>query len=147
MKIILLRDVPKVGRKFEIKDVADGYGRNVLIAQKVAIPATPENLNRVKHEKDAYDALNKSKKENVEKILREIDGLEVKIDGKASDEGHLFAAVHKAEIIEAVKKAVGKILLPEWLELDKPLKVTGEHEVLIKAGGKSATLHVVIEKV
>lgn len=145
MKVILLQDVSKVGHKYEVKEVADGFARNVLLAKKQGIVATKENLAKLDKEIKKRAEEKKLKDDILGKGMKEIDGLEVKLAGKASPEGHLFAGIRKDEIIKAVHEAKNIELESDWIELDKPLKSVGEHEVIVKVGDKKAKLKVIIE--
>lgn len=145
MKVILLKDVPKVGRKYEIKNIADGYARNMLFPKKLAEPATPESEARIEKMK-AQDAGNKKiQAELLAKNLSAVEGKEITIVGKANEEGHLFAGIHMGEILKALKEQLHVDANEEMIGLDKPLKETGVFPVTLSAGGKSATFNIKIE--
>lgn len=146
MKVILLKDVAKLGRKFEIKDVSDGYGRNVLISKGFALAATAENLGKVKQTRDNYNTALKNKKDTANKVLEEIGDLEIHLGGKASEEGHLFAAIHKSEIVRAVKEASGLMMEESWIG-EKALKEVGEQLVPINIDGQKTTLKIIVERI
>jgi len=145
MKIILLKDVKKIGKKYDIKDVADGFALNMLIPNKSAIPATQGNLNMIEVKKKG-DSLATAKNEaELQKALNEIKGIAVTMSGKVNDKGHLFAGIHKEEIIEAVKKQKGVTLLAEYVELEKPIKEVGEHLINVKVGEREVAFKLVIK--
>jgi large subunit ribosomal protein L9 len=146
MKIILLKDVKKIGKKYDVKDVADGYAINMLIPNGLAIPATSGNVNMIEVKKKK-DVLETAKTElELAKALNDIKGIEIEISGKVNDKGHLFAGIHKAEIIEAVKKQKGVNISAEHVVLDKPIKEVGEHAITVKVGDKEAAFKLVIKK-
>lgn len=146
MKIILLKDVKKIGKKYEVKDVADGYALNMLIPNGLAIPATSGNVNMVEVRKKK-DALETAKTDaELQKALNEVKGIAIEISGKVNDKGHLFAGIHKPEIIEAVKKQKGVNISAEHITLDKPIKEVGDHAVTVKVGDKEAAFKLVIKK-
>ena len=147
MKIILLKDVAKIGKKHEIKNIADGYAQNFIIPRGLGIPATEANVRKIEILKNTSDADRKVQEALLAKNLETIASLTVIISGKANDKGHLFAGIHKDEIVEAVKKQANVTIHPDFIVLDKPLKETGNYEVLIEAGGKKANLKLVIEGV
>lgn len=145
MKIILLKDVKKIGKKYEVKEVADGHALNMLIPNGSAIPATPANLNMMELKKKG-DMLETAKtEEELQKALDGIKGIAIELKGKVNDKGHLFAGIHKTEIIEAVKKQKGVNILAEHIVLDKPIKEVGEHAITIKIGDKEAAFKLVIK--
>ena len=145
MKVILLKDVPKVGKKFEIKNIADGFARNMLFPKKLAEPATAESEARLEKMK-LQDAGNKRmQSELLAKNISAVDGREVVISGKANEEGHLFAGIHLGEVTRALKEQLHVDASDEMLSIDKPLKATGVFPVSLQAAGKSATFSVRIE--
>lgn len=146
MKIILLRDIKNVGRKYQVKEVNDGFARNSLIATGSALPATPENLGKMKAEMAGVARAAEVKSELLTKGLKQLSELVVYISAKANPEGHLFAAIHSREIVKEVEKASGIKIEPDWIET-KPIKTIGEHLVTLKVEGKISTFKVTITNV
>ena len=145
MKIILLKDVKKLGKKYEIKEVSDGHALNMLIPGKMAIPATPGNVNMIEAKRSA-DMNDVAKTEaELQKVLAEIKGISIEIKGKVNDKGHLFAGIHKEEISEAVKKQKGVNLTVGHLILEKPIKEVGEHSIKVKIGDREVAFKLVIK--
>jgi large subunit ribosomal protein L9 len=145
MKIILLKDVKKTGKRYDTKEVADGYALNMLIPNGLAISATPANVNMIEvKKKGEMFALAKNDWE-LQKALNEVKGINVEIKGKVSDKGHLFAGIHKTEIIDAVRRQKGISLTSEHLVLDKPIKEIGEHSITVKVGEREASFQLVIK--
>jgi large subunit ribosomal protein L9 len=134
MKIILLKDVKKLGKKYDIKDVADGHALNMLIPNGLAILATTSNINMIEVKKKG-DMLEIAKNEaELQKALNEIKGISIELTGKVNDKGHLFAGIHKEAVIEAVKKQKGVTISAEHLMLEKPIKEIGDHAITVKVG-------------
>jgi len=146
MKIILLKDVKKIGKKYDIKEVADGHAINMLIPNGSAIPATTANVNMVEVKKKGAMLEVVKNEAELEKALNDIKGIVIEISGKVNDKGHLFAGIHKEEVIEAVKKQKGVSLLAEHVILDKPIKEVGEHAITVKVGEKSSAFKLIIKK-
>ena len=145
MKVILLKDVKKIGKKYEIKDVADGHALNMLIPGKMAIPATPGNVNMIEAKKKG-DMVEMAKTEaELQKVLNEIKDISIEITGKVNDKGHLFAGIHKEEISEVVKKQKGVNLTAEHLMLEKPIKEVGEHSIKVKIGDREVAFKLIIK--
>lgn len=134
MKVILLKDLAKVGQAYEVKDVADGYGRNLIIARGLGLAATPANLRRLEAEQARRAVTAKIQRELLMKSLADLAGQRVTITAKANPEGHLFAGVHAANIVQALKEQTNLDLPPEMIILDQPLKTTGEFTIKVKAG-------------
>src|SRR6266850_366694 len=98
MKVILLKNVDKLGKKFDIKEVSNGHALNLLMPQGLAIAATPAAIKRVEAEKAKSEGERKVHEELLIQNLAAIEGATVSISGKANDKGHLFAGL-KAEDI------------------------------------------------
>ena len=126
MKVILLKDVPKVGQRGTVATVADGYAQNVLLPKKFAIPATPENMKRI----EAEHALAKDKKALVlalqGKAFDAIDGKTVMLKVRANEQGGLFEAVQKKHIRDAIEHTLGVSVREEDIELPEPVKKVGK---------------------
>lgn len=146
MKIILLRDVPKVGKKYETKEVPDGYGRNFLLKRGLAEIATTSAIKRVEEIKKNVEVEKKIQEDLLIKNMEDINGITITLKEKANEEGHLFAGIHKDEIISEIKKETRLDITPGYIELDKPIKKTGEFEIVISVNGKKAKFKLIVEK-
>ncbi len=144
MKIILLHDVAKVGKKYDVKTVSDGYALNLLIPKGLAEVATPSVLKKVEQLKKEDTAHKKVQEDLLLMNLKAISGVTLEMAEKANEKGHLFAGVHKTEIIAKMKSEKHIDLLPDFIMLDKPIKEVGEHRVEIKVKDTSVKLKLVI---
>ncbi len=145
MKVILHKDISKLGKKYDVKDVADGYAMNFLIPKGGAEVATEGALKKLDGLKTAWLAEAKIQEDLLEKNLHEVEGKTVVIKAKASEQGHLFAGIHKEDLVDAIKTQVHGDIIASFIDLPKPIKTTGDHEILIKANGKEAKLTVSVE--
>jgi len=145
MKIILLKDIKNVGKKFDIKDVNDGHALNMLIPRGLAIAATPSAIKNVEKEKAKTDGEIKIQHELLAQNIKALEAITLTIAGKANEKGHLFAGIHKDGIIKQLVSQARIELDPSFIEMELPLKTVGEHVVSIKAAGKSAELKVVVK--
>ncbi|MBP6883915.1 MAG: 50S ribosomal protein L9 [Candidatus Pacebacteria bacterium] len=145
MKVIFLSDVPRVGRKYDVKEINDGYAMNFLLPRKLAVVATPKELASLeKRQKDIV--LEREVQEDLlMKSMEEIKSKVVSIKAKANDKGHLFSAIHKKEIMEAMQKENRVTINEEYIDLEKPIKEVGEFDVPIKIGNKKSSFKLVIE--
>ena len=139
MKVALIKDVSGLGKKNDVKTVSDGYALNFLIPQKSAEVATAAVLARIELVKKQEVAEKAVKEDLLSKNLHTIHDKVVEIDREANDKGHLFAGIHKDEIVKAVKEEIDVDLLPDFIVLDKPIKEVGEHKIDLKVHGKSAS--------
>lgn len=146
MKIILLQDVAGKGRKYDVKDVPDGYARNFLFPEKLAEPATPAALKNLEKLKEVVRVEKEMRAETLKKNLEKISGLELVIKAKADEKGHLFSAVHSRDIAEKLKKDYQAEIGEEFIVLEKPIKAVGEHVVIVKARDRQSSLKLFVEK-
>lgn len=144
MKIILLRDVPNVGKKYEVKDVSDGYALNYLMPRKLAEVATPGALKGVDLRKKQFVQKQEIDKTLMAKTLESIKGVKITLNEKANEKGHLFAQVHKKEVINALKAQKGIELSEDMLDMEHPIKEAGEHKITIKIDKKSVEINLEI---
>lgn len=145
MKIILLKDVPKLGRKYDIKNVSDGHALNMLIPRGLVTPATEKAVKRIELLKSNDMTDKKIQEELLLKNLEIIKNLSLNLREKANDKGHLFAGVTKEMLVEEILKATRLNIDPESIKLDKPIKNVGEYKISIEVGSKKAEFTVIIE--
>ena len=132
MKVILLEDVKALGKKGEICEVSDGYGRNFIIPRKKGVEAPPDNLNSLKLKK-ANDA--KVAQENLEaaqQLAKDLGEKTIVIPVKVGEGGKLFGAIASKEIAAAVKEQTGLDLDKKKIVLAEPLKALGDREIKVK---------------
>ena len=134
MKVILTQDVKGQGKKGQLVDVSDGYGRNFLLAKKLAVLATPENVNTMKQQEKAKKAQEAAEKAEAQAISKKLEEITVKIVAKAGEGGRLFGAVTGKEIAEALAKQHGITIAKAKLVLDEPIKACGGYKIKAKLG-------------
>ena len=132
MKIILLQDVRKVGRKGEIVDVATGYAQNALIRQGLAREATKGMQNQVLQSALSEKKSAEKKKDETIKLIKEIDGSRVVIKKPANEKGHLFSAVHINDVLSAIETQLGKKVDKEIISNFKDTKEISETELILQ---------------
>ncbi len=145
MKVILLKDVAKLGRKYDIKDVSSGHALNLLIPQGLALTATPEALKRLESQKAKMAGEKKVMDDLIAKNIKDLDGMTLNVSGKANEKGHLFAGLHREEIVAELLKQTQLQIDPAAIELEHPIKEVGTHLIQVSVGGKSAKFKLVIE--
>ncbi len=146
MKVILLQDVPKVGKKYDIREVSDGYGRNFLLRNKLAEAATDKSLKVAEEMKQKMVAVRKMADAETESSLAKISNIKLTLKGRANEEGHLFAGIKSEEISRAIKDQADLVVLPEFIMIDKPIKTLGEHTIGVSLAGKTASFKLVVDK-
>ncbi len=126
MKIILLQDVAKVGRRYNVKEVAEGYARNFLMPRGFAEVATPEKLGALEEKKKQVVLAANARGDEIKKLFEEVGARVFEIKAKADEKGHLFAAVKAEDISQATRVPA------EFIELEHPIKQVGDYEVKAK---------------
>jgi large subunit ribosomal protein L9 len=145
MKVILLKSVPKIGKKYDVMDVSSGFAMNSLFPRGLAELATAKGLVRVKELKAAEEVERKVREDLLLKNLGDIASASITIEGKANDKGHLFAGLHKAELVAALKEQARVDITEEYIVLDKAIKEVGEHKVEVKVQDKSAEFTLTVK--
>jgi large subunit ribosomal protein L9 len=146
MKVILLKDVEKIGNKFDVKEVKDGYARNFLIAKGLAKQATKEALEWLSVQKEITEKKAEENLEKVQAIASTIESREIIIPVKVGDEDQLFESVNAQKIVDKLKEA-GFEIKKSQIMLENPIKELGEYPVKIKfEHNLEAEIQVVVTK-
>lgn len=134
----MLVDVKKVGQRGTVVEVADGYAMNVLLPQKKAVAATPQNLKQV--EKEALAAKGKKDMSAIlaQKALAQIDGKTLTMKAKANPSGGLFESIKAKNINEAIEKEFSISLPESAINLEEPIKKIGTYTVPVLLQGAKA---------
>ncbi len=138
MKVIFLQDVPRVGKRHDIKEVNDGYAANFLLPRRLAEMATPKAVAELEKRRKEIVLQNKVQEDLLMKYLEDIKGKVITIKSKANEKGHLFSAIHKKEIIEAMKSQHRAEINEDFIILEKPIKEIGEFEIPIEIKSKKS---------
>jgi len=145
MKVILTEDVRNIGKKFDVKEVSDGYARNFLFVNKLAEPATPGALKNLEAMKAEHDKADRELRAHLETIAQKIKETKLEFALKADRSGAIFGSVNKESILKALRDH--KLVTTERIDIDLkyPLKTVGEHNVLLDLKkGVNAKLTIVI---
>jgi large subunit ribosomal protein L9 len=132
VKIVLRADVAQVGKKGDIVDVADGYGRNYLVPKGLAFLASDGVTTQAAAMRRSRDVRDANDRAAAEEVARTLVPKVVTITARASGEGKLFGSVTTTEIAEAVTAQTGVELDRRKLHLDEPIKSLGQHLVPAK---------------
>lgn len=136
MKVLFLKDVGGVGQAGTIKNVADGYAMNFLIARGMAVQATPEKIAAHSAATKKQEETRAREQEALAKAVQALEGTSVEMKVRATDKGGLFKSITVSDIQKALKSAI-----PESaILLSKPIKEIGEHPIKIKTAGVSAEI-------
>lgn len=132
MKVLLLNNIKGLGSKGDIKDVSEGYFRNMLAPRRLATLATGAAMKQMKdHQEKRIEKL-ENIKESALLIKRKIDGKSVTLAEKVHDNNKLYAAVNAKEIVEAIKLELKADVPEKAIQLNEAIKETGDSNVKIK---------------
>jgi len=131
MKVILLDDVAKLGRRGEVRDVSDGYARNFLIPKKLALSASAGNLKNLDHIKKQQESKAERIKDDAHGMQQRIEALTYEERRQASEEGKLFGSVTSQHIADFLDRH-GVKLERRRIQLDEPIKTLGETMVPVR---------------
>lgn len=134
MKVILQQDVKGQGKKGEMIEVSEGYGRNFLLPRKLAIPATADAINTMNLKEKARKAEEARMKAEAEVIAGKLKECTVKLTARAGNGGKLFGAVTTKEISDGLEKQFGIAIPKQKLVLEEPIKSFGVYQVKAKLG-------------
>jgi large subunit ribosomal protein L9 len=132
VKIVLRADVDNVGKKGDVLDVADGFGRNYLVPKGLAMVASKGVVAQAGAMRRSRDVKDARDRESAEVVARELVASVIRIPVKAGAEGRLFGSVTTADVVEAVHAQAGVELDRRRLHLAEPIKTLGTHEVPVK---------------
>lgn len=131
MRIILLKNVKDVGKKYEVKEVKAGYARNFLFPRELAKPASPEALKWLETQKEIESKLAEEELKTIQDFASNIDGAEVVIPMKIGEEGQLFESINAQKIAEKMKEQ-GFQIKKSQIILPEPIKELGEFPIKVK---------------
>ncbi len=131
MKVILLKDVPKLGKKNEIKDVSDGFAQNALLPKKLAQIATPAALQTLKENQERLNVAQNKELESIKLAIEELKNKKIVVELPANGQGHLFSKFK----VEQLRKVFKEKNISFDIKYIVPFeyKETGEHVVKIKS--------------
>lgn len=146
MKVVLLTDIKGLGKKFDVKEVNEGYARNFLFPSQKAEVATPKLLEQIANKKTLAVRELKMKDDLLEKSLHDLNGKVINLSGKTNEKKHLFSSIHAKDIRDEIQKVYRISLEEKNVILDKPIKEIGKYEIVIQIGTKKAMLQLNIEE-
>src|SRR3989344_2720980 len=146
MKVVLLKDVPGVGKRSEVKNVSDGYALNFLIPKKLVVAGTAFSIAHAERLAPEEAAERDIAENLLYKNLSSAEGTVIEMTGKANKEGSLFASIHKEAIAAELRKQKHIDLSAECLEIEKPIKEVGTHRILVSARGKKGSFTLLVKE-
>ncbi len=143
MKVIFTQDVKGSGKKGELKEVSDGYARNMLLKRGLAVEATPENINHLKGQQASAQHKIDVEKANAQTAKAQLDGKTVTVHAKAGTGGRLFGSVTAAQIAQCIAEQYGCTIDKKKISLKTEIKAFGTFSAEVRLyAGITATVTV-----
>lgn len=131
MKVLLLKDVYKLGRAGDVKRVADGYGRNYLLPQGLAVLATPGALKQAERIRIESAAQRQAMNQEMSGLAAQVLGMVLTFPVRASETGKLYGSINAQMIAEAISKKLGAEITRRQVDIE-PLRTLGEHKIHVR---------------
>jgi large subunit ribosomal protein L9 len=146
MKVVLLKNVAKKGKQYEVINVSPGYARNYLIPQRLAVIATNRELKRIAKVKQQEKLVQQTLAKDFEILADKLKKANIQLQRKASKEGKLFGSINQKDIKEALLEK--GIAIPDDFEIviEKPLKKIGKYNLDIVYNNKKIPLEIIIQE-
>ncbi len=129
MKLVLMKDVEKLGREGDVVEVKPGYARNYLLPKKLAVEATPANLKLAEKKREEWLKKEQEKIEKMKNLAEKLSGAKIVFYKKAGEKDRLFGSVTSKEIAEKIKEVYDVDIDKKNIYLEHPLKEIGNFEV------------------
>ncbi len=145
MKVILLKDVAKIGKKGSVVEVSDGFAQNKLMPNKMAKPATAENLKQTAQTAVKKNESEQNEAEQFKAMLALLEGETVSVQAETNEQGHMFQALKADAVATALKARLGEKITSAHVTMLAPIKSVGEHLVTFSWGKnkKDIPVHIV----
>ena len=147
MRVVFLQDVADVASAGEVKEVADGYGRNFLIPKKLAMLASPAALKGMEAQRQADAQRQASSEAQAEAIAERLAGITVALKARVGSQGRLYGSVTAAGIAQEIQRLTGQEVDRRRIELEEPLRQLGSYEITIRLSREvTQKIRVVVEE-
>lgn len=151
MKVVLLQDVPQLGKAGEVKEVADGYGRNFLLPRGLAEFATPSLLKRAEEQRQAEARrqllADTDLASQAQSLAQSLEGIQVAVKAKVGAQGRLYGAITTGDIADELHRVTGQDIDKKKIELEEPIHQLGEYEVVLRLSKEQVLrIKVIVEE-
>jgi large subunit ribosomal protein L9 len=147
MKVILTKDIPNLGLAGQVRVVSDGYARNFLIPQGLALFATPGNIKQFEAQRKESEVREIRSKAQAHQIAEQLSELTLTFKAKVGESDKLYGSITAADIAEQIQVATGREIDKRRLDLEHSIRELGTHEVAVKlAPGITGRVKVIVER-
>ena len=147
MKVVLLEDIPGRGRAGQMKEVSKGYAKNFLLPRGLALIATPSIVKQVESRLEKEKLEESIDRERLVELAQQIEGKEIRFKARMGAGERLFGSITAADVAEELSRAIGSVVDKKKIDLEKPFRQAGSHEIAVKlASDIKPKITVVIEE-
>ncbi|HEU65055.1 MAG TPA: 50S ribosomal protein L9 [Chloroflexi bacterium] len=147
MKVVLLENLPGKGKAGEIKEVSKGYARNYLLPRGLAVVATPTVMKQVESRLEKEKLEESIDRDKLVELAQQIEGREIRFKTRVGAGERLFGSITATDIAEELSRTIGVVIDKKKIDIEKPLRQIGSHEIGVKlAGDLKPQITVVIEE-
>jgi len=132
MKVVFLKDVPRVAKAGEIKEVASGYGRNFLIPRELAMLASPQAISLAEAQRRVKARQQAESEAELVELARELEGKEITLEARVGAQEHLYGSITNADIAAELESSAGLVVDKRKIELAEPIRELGSYEVAVR---------------
>jgi large subunit ribosomal protein L9 len=132
MKVVFLQDVSNVARAGEIKEVADGYGRNFLIPRKLALLASAQAVKAAEVQLEKETRSQAQTETEILELANQLEGKEINLQARAGSQDRLYGSITAADIAAELEKATGLVIDKRKIEMDESIHQVGSYEIAIR---------------
>jgi large subunit ribosomal protein L9 len=132
MKVIFLDDVPRVAKAGEVKEVADGYGRNFLIPRKLALLASPEAIKAAEAQVKKIARSQAQTEAELLELASQLDGREIFLEARTGGKDRLYGSITTEDIAAGLESSLGLVVDKRKIDLEEPIRRVGSYEINIK---------------
>lgn len=145
MQVILKQDVPHVGLKYEVKDVANGYAQNHLLPRKLAELATPAKMRKLADKRVEAEKQHAARHAEMAEQFKGAHGNVVHLAVKANEQGHLFQGIKADQVAEVLNEKLSLSITADFITRQEPIKDLGEYEIELVSEDVKATVTLVVK--
>jgi large subunit ribosomal protein L9 len=146
MEVILLQDIKSLGKAGQVKTISDGYARNYLLPNKLAVFATTSQKNQLNQQKKVKHDQEVTKEKELHDVIQRIQNVSLQFSEKVSETGTLFKGITRETVADELSKAVQYTIKPESIIMDKPIKHSGEITVDITLNKINYPVRIIVNK-
>lgn len=139
MRLLLMEPVQGLGAVGEVVEVSDGYGRNYLLPQRLAVANTPENQREIKTLRLIQLQREEERTALAERAVKDLKNALLQVKLKAQDDGTLYGSVTQSVVADVVQRAKGYRLEERWIQLPGQIKKIGDYDVVVRLPGDQQT--------